>query len=300
MKGVKTTRAIVAASLAAAFLPGCIAWEIKDEVHAANERMGEIDGVLIRTSHDLETANEGIAKTDALLEEVRASIATTNEQLADVQRRVDQTNTRLDSVLASLGRTDEHLVAVNAVLGETSPKLQTTNDGMERLRILGEVQTSLQHINTALGPLQKAMGSLGSTMSFLGLGGEEGPAPAQASDGAAPAPDAGDAGAAPPATEVRAASNIGGTWILVHPVAGAPSADAPARVLVLLGNGRYLEGDSGKVRASGTWKRAEGSLTLTPEGGGAAGAATAFEVVSVSARSLTVRAGDAFRVYARP
>ena len=54
---------LLVASLA---MPGCIAWEIKDEVHAANERISEVDGVLIRTGHTLEGTNERLDRTDAL------------------------------------------------------------------------------------------------------------------------------------------------------------------------------------------------------------------------------------------
>jgi hypothetical protein len=291
---------IVIACAMACSLPGCIAWEIRDAIRTANYRMNEVDGLLSQTNDRLGNTNELVAATHATLQQVQGSVTQTN---TDLEHMKDQ----LDSLHASLRKIDEHVVATSGLLGETNPRLGTTNEAMERLRILQEIQATLLQTNSTLLPLQKAMSSLGGALSFLGMGGEETPAPtsAAAPDGAAPEPAAGEATSAP--AESRAGGYVGGTWVLVHPTpaaSGTAAKSGPAGVLVLLADGRYLEGDNGKVHGTGKWVRKGSELRLTPEtAGGAVTSARAgevFEVVSVSARALTLRSGSDLRVYARP
>ncbi len=305
-------------AFAAATLPGCIAWEIKDEMRAANQRLDETDGVLIETSNSIvtansriEAANDRIDTTNSRIEETITRIDGTQSLLREVHASIQQANTQLTQVQAALKNTDSHLEVVTGTIGDTRPLLTTANSGLDQLKILQEIQQTLTNINTALVPLQKTMAAFGSTMSFFGMGGEEEPiaaAPvddtARAATPTAPAP-AGSEPAAPVAA--RSSNFLVGTWLLAHPTPSTETAAAaqprPADVFIMLSDGNYLEGSQGKLLGGGKWALSGATLKLTPSSSGKQPGSEperTFDIVTTTPRSLTIRSASDFRVYARP
>lgn len=283
--------------LAATSLPGCIAWEIRDELRTVNQRMGEVDALLIDTREDVRATEAEIVRTNALVAEVYAAMAQTNSHLA-------QTNQELDRVYAALETVDRRLVAVTDSVTTTNPLLTSTNSELERLRVLTDVNQQLDRTNTALKPLAGTMAALTDTMSFFGGGSDEPvtddpePGPGDRQTAGAPPTDstpasdsapAADTTRTPPASApgeapARRTDPITGTWILAYPAprdAGEqPLADSstPAtnpQVIVLLADGRFLAAERGRQLIGGTWTRSGRTLSLTPEpsaGGEPAGA----------------------------
>lgn len=284
---------ILPLALPLALLPGCIAWEIRDEMRTVNQRLADVQPVLVETRENLVRVNQ--------------DINTTNTQLAQVQTLLAQTNTQLTDVYARLGRVDEHLVAVGGVLGETNPKLVSVDTQLERMRILNEINPSLAQVNAALAPLSKSMGALGGAMSFLGLSDsgadlldEPDPEPAPAT-----APEA-EEGAPAEASEVAAATGprrsdpFAGTWVMVYPPPKPPQTIG--RIVVVSSDGSYLEAQEGMPLTTGRWARKDRTLTMTPDAapGGAPAREMTVEVITLTTRTLTVRNAEEIRVFARP
>ncbi|MFN7021468.1 MAG: hypothetical protein ACK4WH_09095 [Phycisphaerales bacterium] len=278
-------------------LPGCIAWEIRDEIRATNQHLCEVKPALVHTLHSVEETNQAIARTQA--------------QLAEVQAALTQTQTHLASVHFSLKRTDGNLVAVGDTLGQTNPRLGDVQGELERMRILTEVNATLKDVHSTLGPLGRAMGSLGGAMSWLGMRGDASTdllsteAPAASPDGA------GAETAGVDAQEVAGTKRpdpILGTWIMVYPLpsaapAGSPTSSSPSpRITVVMADGRLLAVESGQRPRNGRWERSGRSLTLTLDAeapGGQPETETA-EILTLNTRTMTLRRGDDLRVHARP
>ncbi len=301
-------------SLCVVFLPGCVAWEIRDGVREANRQLCDANPTLVHAVHGMESVNQDIAQTNAQLAQVQVQLAQVGGQLTDLH--------------ALLKQTDEHLVAVGATLGQTQPKMASLDDHLEQMKVINNVHEELKDVNAALGPLGKSLGSLGGAMSFLGMGSsgdlldnEQAPAAGAgeaADQGAATKADGagGEKGtAAPDATASMRRELLEGTWVQAYPSSapGASPGQAGAgekggRVLVLMGDGRYLQAEQGKPLVSGRWKREGRTAIFTPEGAGASGNASAangasvetFDLVTLSARTLTLRRGDSLLVFARP
>lgn len=299
-------KTIIMLAACASFLPGCIAWEIRDEMRTANRQLCDANPSLVHAVHGMESVNQDIVQTNA--------------QLAQVQILLERTNGQLTDVYALLKKTDEDLVAVGGTLNQTQPKMTSLDGQLERMMVINDVQNQLKEVNSALGPLGKSLGSLGGAMSFLGMGSsgdvlddEHPPAPAGSGQGAesAGAGTASGAGTGGPTSDAALMRRelLAGTWIQVYPPPTPPRTSG--RVLVLMGDGGYLQAEEGQPLISGKWKREGRTATLTPEGasggGGAQGAAAGagagvekFDLVTLSAQTLTLRQGDSIRVFARP
>lgn len=136
-------------------LPGCVVWEIRDELRGANKQLGEVQASL--------------GKLDE-----------TNQSLVDTNKALDQTNKSIDDVQAGLARID----TTNSSL-----------DGVDkRLAVLTPIQTSLNRLDQHLAALRRTIGRIDSVIPFLDLGGGEpvtdaGPvAAAEPAEGAKPEP----------------------------------------------------------------------------------------------------------------
>lgn len=298
----------LAAAVSAASLPGCIAWEIRDEIRTANRHLCEVGPALVHTLHAVEQANREIEQTQS--------------QLADVQ-------TQLAIVQAAMVQTDTHLLSVGDTLVQTNPRLHDLDGGLQRMMVLHDVHATLKDVHAAIGPLSKAMRSVGGAMSLLGLGGGEDlletasppPAGAPAVTRDAP-PVAGmpepDASEAQISQGEKRADPILGTWVLVYPPRtseqASPPSDRrpaapdgisdPAHVLVLQSEGRFVLADDGARMAAGRWTRQSRMLTLALDPAAGASDTPAppetVELLTLNSRTLTIRRGDAIRVYARP
>jgi hypothetical protein len=219
-------------------LPGCIAWEIRDEMRVTNQHLCEVKPLLVQTLLNVEETNEKIERTSAQLSEVYGALTQTHDQLVQVH--------------ASLRRTHEHLLAVDGSLGRMDPQLSRLDDGLERLRVLDDVNSSIKHVHDALRPLSGAMGSLGGTLSFLGVGDSSGDLLAEPAPSApVEAPAGGEPAVAHEST--RRPDPLPGTWVLVYP---PPQEDSnPAKVLVLAPGGTFVVAIGGGLPTAGTWSR---------------------------------------------
>lgn len=273
--------------IAAAILPslsGCIAWEIRDDIRTTNQHLCEVKPSLVHTLH--------------AVEQTRHEIERTQQQLAAVQ-------SQLAEVRATILSADQQIAGVGQTLGTTNPKLTNLDGGLERMRILNQVQESLDQTNAALGPLSKAMGSLGGAMSFLGMGGG-GSGDVLAAEEAADGGDGDEAGGESGQDRGRL-NPLLGAWLLVYPppAVAPPQAEnataAADRITVILADGRLLVAEQGHPPRTGRWNRQGRSLTLsldTPEG--APADSRTLELLTLNSRTMTVRAGDELRVYSRP
>ncbi|MDP1660661.1 MAG: hypothetical protein Q8L55_01995, partial [Phycisphaerales bacterium] len=232
-------------------LPGCIAWEVRDEMRLANANLAGANWRLDEAGVRLNLANKNL--DDA------------NRRLDTATERINQTQASIDEVHRVLLATNQRLLEVETELTKTGPMMGTTNQRLEDLMILRQVQASLQQIEATLGPLSRSMSSMGGLVSMLGLGGEPEPVPAPTG---AEAGDGGQAGApAAPAmgtAAVRTPNLLIGTWVKTFPI-GAHDAGEPRRqALVILSSGKYLLAEYGRTLVSGDWVQSGKSLTLTP------------------------------------
>jgi len=281
-------KAILLLALSALTLPGCIAWEIRDEIRTTNQHLKEMDPVLLNT---------------------RGLLATVN---ADIRR----TNEQLDAVRSELAETRTQLTAVESSLETANPKLFEVNSGLDRMQVLNEVHASLQRVESHLGPLSRTMGSLGGTLSWLGMGGADTGTDLLATDADA-SPTAGAAPTADASPAARPQRDLLiGTWLLEFPPPAPPQVSPAA--FVIKPDGTFLRAEPGKPLVSGTWSRAERKLTLTSDQDApsavstptqrtgqqatalAANTPTEFELLSVTLRTLTLRKDDEIRVFTRP
>lgn len=115
-------------------LPGCVVWEIRDELRGANKQLGEVQaslGKLDETNQSLVDTNKALAQTNKSIDDVQAGLA-----------RIDTTNSSLDGV-------------------------------DKRLAVLAPIQTSLNRLDQHLAALRRTIGRIDSVIPFLDLGGGE-------------------------------------------------------------------------------------------------------------------------------
>jgi hypothetical protein len=99
-----------------AMMPGCVVWDIRDELRQTNAR---IDSIKI-----------DLAKTNKLLESANAELATTNATMGDVQQRLAV----LDPIQESLDSLDESMKTVKGIIekipfvGESGEKKEDKGD----------------------------------------------------------------------------------------------------------------------------------------------------------------------------
>jgi hypothetical protein len=228
---------------------------------------------LAYTLHEVEETNRQIELTNARLAEVQAALANMEAQLA-----------ALESVIR---HTDEHMVAVTGTLGSTNPKLDD--------------------LGGALKPLSGAMGMLGGAMSFLGrsssseelLTEEEEEPKADTADGTrAGEPDASTSGAE--ATSTKRPDPVLGTWVLVYPPPVSPRTIGP--IVVLTADGRFILVEQSKPIRPGSWSRHGRTLSFSYDAvkGGPTNEEEKGELLTLNSRTLTMKVGEAIRIYSRP
>lgn len=274
---MRNTIALVAACvLLAPWLGGCVVWEIRD----------------------------GIRESNVQLVNVKATLDNVNASLDNVNTRLDNVNSRLDKVDLGLGRLDDTNLSLT--------------DMKERLILLRSVEESLKHVDAHLASLRKTIGTIDSAIPFLDLGGDapiEDPvaAPAVADAGAeqvvAATPAEREAAAQPvaaaaaePAVPAKRDALIG-TWVSAYP------DDARALVLQQGNTFVYIEGATPKVparRSAGRWVREKTTLTLDaiqppPQGKTQPPPQIqTWQILSLTARSITIEGPDGLIVFAKP
>lgn len=261
---MKTMRVLAMVMAAMGVLPGCVAWQIRDEMRAANARLIDVQGTIVQTNERLDRVESGLT-------------------------RLDQTNTLIGTVEQGLGRIDS-----------TNTSLSTLE---QQLALLNSINTSLSRLDTHLAALRRTIGRIDSVIPFLDLGGDAPvdapPPPAQAGaagEGAAPTAEAGAAGQA----EGQAARRdpLLGVWVPV------PEDGNDVYVLDADGSFVHSMRGQGTWRREGSrveFTVAE-VTTTRPDGTTDVRAAQtwAWEILHVTARSVAVRQRDVMRVYARP
>lgn len=301
-------RFLLLAVLASTLLPGCVVWDIRNEMRTANKQLGQAQETLNQVDTSLANANKALAESNNRLDKVEAGLV-----------RIDRTNTLIDDVGAGLHRIDT-----------TNTQLASLD---KQLELLGSIEKSLARLDVHLTAVRKTIGSINSMIPFLDLGGAEDPGapPATAAPTTAttaePAADAATqaASTAPPATTADATTaakprdSLQGIWLQKFP--------DTQRALVLNPDGRYLFANGTPIPETGTWKREGTTLVLTqdplppppiqpaPSAGTkpenpqpsspppppAPPAPKRFEIVSQSARALAVNwNGSAVLVFSRP
>lgn len=264
-------------------LPGCVVWEIRDEMRGVNARLDQVEATLTTVNAGLGTVNNELTDIEIQLGDVRGTIDHTNEYLDSVYGGLDDTNT-------SLG------------------------DMQERLLLLRSVQTSLTNIDAHLASLRKTINRIDGAIPFLSLGGDEvveTPAePIPPSDAAiaqddaveggsasSDAPQQADSPPAPPAPARQRPDPLVGVWISAQPTDGTTLVIQPGESYLLT---RPSDEDSDD-RESGSWKRSGNSLVLTPKESTVRGATTRnLTIVLQTTRSLTVDNGSQVRVFVKP
>jgi hypothetical protein len=265
--------------LSITLLPGCVAWEIRDEVRIANGQICEA-----------------------------------NRQLADVQAGLTVTNAQLAEMYAALQRTDERLIAANTLLESAHPKLTTLDGDLTRMQVLDEVSVTLKDVQKQLVPLSKSLGVVSGAANLLGMGsgGNQDLLAAEPSEPAsteAAVPTKSTATTAtsatptsastppplapPPALPPERLEALVGTWLQVYPPPQPPQR--MGKIIVLSTGGGYLEAQEGGPITLGHWTRTGRTITIGPDAAKETG-----ELLAATPRSVTVRFGDALRVYTRP
>lgn len=324
--GMRRALLTVVAAPALFLLPGCIAWEIRDEMRLANSNLACANAGIDQATRRIEQASTDIDGANGRMDAVSARLDLATE-------RMSQTHENILTLRAVLLETNQRLTAVEGQLIKTQPMVGVANSRLEDLMVLREVHKTLLDINTTLGPLSKSMSSVGGVVSLLGLGGEPEPAPSTPAPLGADAVAAGDPAAAPagpkdvaatanPAAPAAAGPGRGsnllvGTWVLAYPVPDSATRQAPDQALVILAGGKYLLAVHGQPLVTGDWAQKDKTLTLTPTPPPAATPAsstptppnppasptpqpTTMEVLNNTLRALSVRIGDEVRVYTRP
>lgn len=244
--------------------------------------------------------------TGCVFREIRDEVRTSNTQIAQVESQIESTRGAIDDTNRKLASVDEGLARLDA----TNLSL---SDVQERLALLRSIEVSLSKVDHHLASLRKTIGQIDSMIPFVDLGGDapvesaETPAepapevtaaPADAPVSAAPA-DAAAAAAAPAKRDA-----LLGAWVSEFPDRGT--------ALIIIEGGRYtrqsIEAGGKRSTETGGWARDRSMLTLTPDlppapprpqstPGNAATAPPppapmAYEIVTRSTRSMTLRAPD--------
>ncbi len=313
---------ILLAMSAVCSLPGCVVWEIRDEMRRSNDQLTTVYFGIDETKQAIDHTNKRLDQTNDRLNEV-------NEGLT----RLDRTNVLIDDVQRGLGRID------------------TTNTSLDSLQaqlaLLRSMNVSMSHLDSHLASLRKTIGKLDSAIPFLDLGGdtpiEEPVAAAPPPPPTEPAPETTTTTAPTAAsTPTDPAADPAATTTPANPTdpqaAGTtPAAAQPARrdplsgswirkfpdeltALVLAADGTFVEQTRGTPIVRGTWTRSGSELTLTHEiipptptpPPGAKPPATppappapqkvvrVHKILSQSARSVSLALNDQIVIYTRP
>lgn len=242
---MKAAGLVVVLAAVAGAMPGCVFWEIRDDLRTTN-------GKLVQVQSDLDRANKG-------LDSANTAIATANTNLDKVEtglKRLDQTNTLIDGVGQGLGRIDRTNLSLT--------------DLEKQLALLESIEKSLGRLDAHLAAVRQTISSINKMVPFLDLGGgyEEPPvdggttAAAESKAESASAELTDKSAAAGESTPAKRDSLVG-IWVRKYPNVQV--------ALVVMSDGRYVRSDLpstpgtlGATVQSGRWKRSGSVVTFTP------------------------------------
>ncbi|HLP85974.1 MAG TPA: hypothetical protein VK157_16605 [Phycisphaerales bacterium] len=252
-------------------LPGCIAWEIRDQLKTVNAQLAEVNGSVTVTHSEIQQVKTRLNTMNADLSTTNDKLLEANTKLVDVQSGL----TRVDTTNSSLGTLDQQLTSM---------------------------QASLTKIDAHLASLRGTIGKLDSAIPFLDLGGD---APV---DHTAPAPAAPDAPVNPNATVATtpARDPLVGTWLQSD-----PTAKSKYILVLLADGSYILDTSPQAGLQRGTWKRDSQQLTLSYTATIAADPATSqpersttvtntLAITAQTTRSLTLLNDETLIVLRRP
>jgi hypothetical protein len=255
-------RVLAMAMGAAGVLPGCVAWQIRDEVRAANAQLVEVQDTIVRTNERLEQTNTLIGSVEQGL----GRIDSTNTSLAALEQQL----ALLNSINTSLAQLDLHMASLRRTIGRFDSVIPFLDLG-------GDAPLDVSP-TTPTPP----------------------PPSAQAGGAGAGAAQAGDAPAGQEAAGETPARRdpLLGVWVRVYPDADEAYVLEANGTFVhsIAGYGTWRR-DGMRLEftfPATTTKRADGTAEERPE------QVWTMEVLHVTGRSLAVRSGPLLRVYARP
>lgn len=124
-----------------AALPGCVAFEIRDELKKANEHLATANTQLMAANTELDIANAKLQEANSRLVQANRDLTVVNGHLTETILRLDGTNGQIASLQ------DNHLTSMNT-----------------RLDPLGK---SLVEVDTHLGSLRRTLENIDSMIPFL-------------------------------------------------------------------------------------------------------------------------------------
>lgn len=166
------------------FLPGCIAWEIRDQLKTVNAQLAEVNGSVTVTHSEIQQVKNRLNTMNADLGTTNDKLLEANTKLVDVQSGL----TRVDTTNSSLGTLDQQLTSM---------------------------QASLTKIDGHLASLRGTIGKLDSAIPFLDLGGDAPVETAAATSDAPPAESTALQPADVPTRQPR--DQLLGSWIAATP-----------------------------------------------------------------------------------
>jgi uncharacterized protein (DUF3084 family) len=109
---VQNIAATIGLGCAISSMPGCIAWDIHEEMQKTNAQLADVKADLQLINQTLEGVKGDLARTNTTLEGVKGELATTNTTMADVQGRLAV----LDPIQTSLLSLDDSLKTVKGLI----------------------------------------------------------------------------------------------------------------------------------------------------------------------------------------
>lgn len=244
------------------FLPGCVVWDIRNEMRKTNAHVGAVQESLTATNQRLDGVDSQLSATNQKLTGVDSQLSGTNERLTGTNERLQGTNTSLSGV-------------------------------EEQLALLREINSSMGKLDTHLASLRKSIGAINGMLPFLGL--DDAPAEVSTPSGdqpvAAEGAAASDPGAANNATSAPTPTPkrevLVGVWVSTYP--------DRSRAIIVMADGKYLwskpdaKGKSTIVER-GAWSKDAGTLRLQADG---APAAAPMALMNATSKSFAVQEGGA-------
>lgn len=167
---------MVLAMLTGLMAPGCVVYEMRDQLHETNRQLLEMQQALVRTEEGVEVTSRKLEMTNDLLLDVRGDLGTTNDLLSDVRERLGTTNELLTTVRDSLGSTNKSLSSVHAGLGTTSELVATSNQQVTVLqgqleqtnqRYLESMEAMIRRLDEHLISLRETVADMTRFMPFV-------------------------------------------------------------------------------------------------------------------------------------
>lgn len=284
----KTLSIVLVCVAACVLLPGCVVWDIRDNLVKSNQQIGEVKQALDKANAAIDVANDDLAKANERLDKVEAGLSridTTNKSLDGLDKQL----ALLGSIDTSLGHLDQHLAAVR--------------------KTIGSINSMIPFMDLGGGPEETQPAAAPAAAPTPTIAEGEKPEGANAST------DAKAASSAPTGVPAVRRDVLEGAWVERAPL----QKDQVARFIVLFADGTYAASApfaSQSASEAGMWSHEGTTLRLTPEAPiltsrrtdekgnevetKAPPPAREYAVVYATTRALVLKSKDLVSVYGRP